>query len=124
MTCECAGSQHLVCRDWRVSTARDPIPRGPSLPRAPRAQYQLTIDPARWVIREIQKQGPVPETFRYRPPASERVSLDDALDCQCKGKRHPVCMPARRWREWVKAVHRMLDREALRPEPEAVESAA
>jgi hypothetical protein len=58
----------------------------------------------------VRKLGAVPSTFAYRPPKANAADVADGLACQCKGKRHPVCLPAAKWSAWMTAVHAMLDR--------------
>ena len=103
MTCTCQGREHLVCSPRFRATlpARKAV-----LPR-----YRPGMDVRAFVAAEIAKVGPAPATFRYREPEADAKRTLDPLACDCKGRRHPVCLPARKWREWVTAAQAFLDRE-------------
>ena len=95
----------LVERQWKVRTAPDPRIRHDRIPIAPKSG-----DSVAWVMRAVRKVGLLPETFTYRPPGQNAATVCDPLDCVCRGKVHPVCLPAGKWHAWAKSVHAFLDR--------------
>lgn len=116
--CTCQGAQHVVCRPkWVKVGVHITLPTLPKAGPSWRVARKATTDPVAWAMAEIRRVGIVPATFTYRAPNAKPAAVDNALDCQCKGKQHPVCLPAAQWKTWMKAVHRYLDRETLRPEP-------
>lgn len=76
--CACGGAVHLVCRPFRISTARNPLAPPPYWPKA----YTVAVARAEAAA------------LRYTPPAEPVPTL---APCGCRGRTHLVCLPPRRW---------------------------